>query len=132
MGTFAGYKQAVARVFNLSAPPAATLVNNVMTAATYLSTPKATNIRDFYGYVSTNDLLYQQGRFQATWQALGFTAANNDVEVQLNTATPVGLNCNSGIPSHNFSTSAPVSPNGAHNDTLPLWSEDVFKFMLLD
>ena len=118
MGTFTGYKQPVARVYNLSAPPLATLVNNVMTGATYFSTPKATDIRDFYGFVSTNDLYYKEGRFQAAWQLLGFTAANNDAEVQLNTATPIGLNYNSGIPSHNFSTSAPVSVSYTHL-TLP-------------
>ena len=68
----------------------------------------------------------------AAWSALGFTSTNNDAEVQLNTASPIGLNCNSGIPSHNFSTSALVSPGGGHTDPLNLWNEDVFKFMLID
>lgn len=103
-----------------------------MTGATYFSAPKATNIRNFYGFVSSNDLLYQQGRYQAVWQVPGFTAANNDSEVKLNTSSPVGLNCNSGTPFHNSSTSALVSPGGGHTDTLDLWNEDVFKFMLID
>ena len=132
MGTYTGYQLAVNRVFNLSAPPQATDVNNVMTAASYFADPKTTNIRNFYGLVSANDLRYQTGIFAAVWNALGFTAANSDAEVKLNTSTPVGLNCNSGTPSHNFSTSAPVSPTGGHTDTLYLWNEDVYKFMLLD
>lgn len=132
MATFAGYQHAVSRVINLSAPLQSTKVNNVMTAATYFSDPKATDIRKFYGYVSMNDLYYQQGRYSAAWNSLGFTAANNDAEVRLNTTTPIGLNCNSGIPSHNFSTGALVSPGGGHSDTLPLWNEDIFKFMLID
>ena len=132
MSTFTGYKQGVARVLSLSAPPLATLVNNVMTPATYFSGAKATDIRSFYGFVQTNDPFYTQGRFQTAWQALGFTAANNDLELKLNTTAPIGLNCNTGIASHNLSTSALVSAGGAHNDTLMLWCEDVFKFMLLD
>ena len=132
MGTFAGYQQAIDRAFNLSAPPQATPVQGVMTGATYFSGPKATNIRNFFGFVSTNDLLYKQGVFNAVWQVLGFTSANNDAEVKLNTASPIGLNCNAGTPSHNFSTSALVSPGGGHSDTLDLWNEDVFKFMLID
>ena len=132
MGTFAGYQQVVARVFNQSAPPLATPVNGVMTGASYLSGPKATNLRNFYGFVSTNDSRYQQGRYQAAWPLLGFTAANNDAQVKLNTTSPTGLNCNSGTPSHNFSTSALVSPGGGHADPLYLWNEDVFKFMLID
>lgn len=132
MGTYTGYQQIVDRAFNLSAPPQATAVNGVMTAATYFSGPKATNIRNFYGFVSVNDPRYQSGIYAAVWNALGFTAANNDAEVKLNTSTPIGLNCNSGTPSHNFSTSAPVSPDGGHADTLYLWNEDVFKFMLID
>ena len=103
-----------------------------MTPASYFSDPKATDVRSIYAFVSVNDPHYVQGRYQAVWMGLGFTAANDDFEVKLNTATPIGLNCNSGIPSHNFSTSAPVSPGGGHNDTVYIWNEDVFKFMLLD
>jgi hypothetical protein len=132
VATFAGYEYPVVRVFNLSSPPQATSVNNVMIPATYFSNVKITDIRQFYGLVSTNDLYYQQGRYSAAWSALGFTSTNNDAEVQLNTSSPTGLNCNSGIPSHNFSTSAPVSPGGGHTDPLNLWNEDVFKFMLID
>ena len=53
-------------------------------------------------------------------------------ELRLNTASPVGLNCNAGVPSHNFSTSAPVSRDGAHGDVNELWNEDVLKYMLID
>ena len=132
MGTFTGYQHLVARVFNLSAPPEATLVSKVMTPATYFGNPKATDIRNFFGLVSTYDTFYTQGNFSAAWQALGFTSTNNDAEMQLNTASPLGLSCNSGLPSHNFSTSGLVSPSGAHSDPTALWNEDVFKFMLLD
>jgi len=107
-------------------------VNGVMTGATYFSDPKATDIRTFYGFVSTNDDLYQTGVYAAVWTVLGLIQANNDDEVKLNTANPIGLNCNAGVPSHNFSTSALVSPDGGHADPLALWNEDVFKFLLLD
>jgi hypothetical protein len=132
LATFTGYKLPVARVINLSAPPLATLVGGVMTAADFFSVPPVTDIRNFYGFVDTRDQLYVVGRFQAVWKAAGFTAANNDGEVLLNTASPVGLNCNAGIPSHNFSTSAPVSRDGAHGDPNELWNEDVLKYMLID
>ena len=132
MGTFSAYKNPVARVINLSAPPEATPVNGLMTAATYFTTPRATNLRSFYGLVSTIDPYYTQGYFAAVWQALGFTAGNNDAEVKLNATTPVGLTCNSAAPSHNFSTSAPVPVANAHAEPLAIWNEDVFKFMLID
>jgi trimeric autotransporter adhesin len=133
MATFTAYQQVVARAINLSGPPQATLVNNVEVGATYFSNPMATSIRDVYGLVSVDDSLYQDGVFAAVWQVLGFTAANNDAEVKLNTSTPIGLNCNSGAPSHNFSTSAPVGPDGdGHDVPLYLWNEDIYKFMLID
>ena len=133
MSTFAAYENVVARAINLSAPPQATLVNGVEVGATYLTNTPATNIRDIYGLVSVYDDLYQQGVFSAVWQLLGFTPANNDAEVKLNTNNPIGLNCNSGTPSHNFSTSAPPGPDGnGHDATLYLWNEDIYKFMLID
>ena len=133
MGTFAGYEQSVYRVYNLSGPPQATPVNGVMTGAAYFTQMSmTTNIRSVYGLVSVNDPNYQDGDYYAVWQVLGFTAVNNDAEVKLNTATPIGLTCNSGTPSHNFSSSAMVSPDGGHADTLFLWNEDIFKFMLID
>jgi hypothetical protein len=93
----------------------------------------ATSIRNVYGLVSVDDSLYQDGVFAAVWQVLGFAPANNDAEVKLNTSTPIGLNCNSGTPSHNFSTSAPVGPDGdGHDVPLYLWNEDIYKFMLID
>ena len=132
LATYTGYKLPVARVINLSAPPLAILVGGVMTAADFFSVPPVTNIRNFYGFVHTRDQLYMIGRFQAVWTAAGFTDLNNDAELRLNTASPVGLNCNAGIPSHNFSTSAPVSRDGAHGDVNELWNEDVLKYMLID
>jgi hypothetical protein len=133
MATFTAYEQVVARAINLSGPPQATLVNNVEVGATYFSSPMATSIRNVYGLVSVDDSLYQDGVFAAVWQVLGFTPANNDAEVKLNTSTPIGLNCSSGTPSHNFSTSAPVGPDGdGHDVPLYLWNEDIYKFMLID
>jgi pimeloyl-ACP methyl ester carboxylesterase len=133
LATYAGYKLPIVRAINLSAPPLATFVGGAMRAADFFSVPPVTNIRNFYGLVHTGDQLYQQGRFQAVWDAAGFTAANNDGEVLLNTASPMGLNCNAGIPSHNFSTSAPsLSDSKPHEDTNMLWNEDVLKYMLID
>ena len=133
MSTFTAYEHVVARAINLSAPPQATPVNGVEVAATYLTNPKATDIRSIYGLVSVDDLLYEQGVYFAVWQSLGFIQANNDAEVKLNASTPIGLNCNSGIPSHNFSTSALPGPGGnGHDFTLYLWNEDIYKFMLID
>jgi len=138
MATFAAYKKVIARAINLSAPPQATLVNNVMTAATYFSSTKMTPIRDIFGLVSVNDALYNQLQgvpptsvFKAVWPALGFTSANNDAEYKLNTATPVALTCTPGT-STNFSTSASVSPGGGHADPTYIWNEDVFEYMLID
>jgi len=132
MSTFAAYKHVVARAINLSAPPQATPVNGVEVGASYFTSPKATDIRGIYGLVSVADQYYQQGIYSAVWQLLGFTEENNDAEVTLNTSTPIGLNCNSGTPSHNFSTSAPPGPAGGHNAPLYLWNEDIYKFMLID
>jgi trimeric autotransporter adhesin len=133
MSTFAAYKYVVARAINLSGPPQATMVNKIEVGADYFTNPKATDIRNIYGLVSVSDLRYQQGIYAAVWQLLGFTAANNDAEVKLNTNTPIGLNCNSGIPSHNFSTSAPPGPDGnGHVAPLYLWNEDIYKFMLIE
>ena len=133
MATSTAYEQVVARAINLSGPPQATLVNNVEVGATYFSSLMATSIRNVYGLVSVDDSLYQDGVFAAVWQVLGFTPANNDAEVKLNTSTPIGLNCSSGTPSHNFSTSAPVGPDGdGHDVPLYLWNEDIYKFMLID
>jgi len=133
MSTFAAYEHEVARAINLSAPTQATHVSGVEVGATYLTNTPATNIRNIYGLVSVYDGLYRQGVFSAVWQLLGFTPANSDAEVTLNTSTPAGLNCNSGVPSHNFSTSAPPGPDGnGHNATLYLFNEDIYKFMLID
>ncbi len=133
MATFTAYEQVVARAINLSAPPQATPVNGVEVGAAYFTGPMATDIRGIYGLVSVDDLRYQQGVYSAVWQLLGFTQANNDVEVKLNTNTPIGLNCNSGTPSHNFSTSAPPGGDGdGHDAPLFLWNEDIYKFMLID
>ncbi len=132
MATFAAYKHQMARAINLSAPPQATPVNGVEVAADYFLTDRATDIRNIYGLVSVYDQRYEQGVFQAVWQSLGFTPENNNAEVMLNTSTPIGLNCNSGIPSHNFSNSAPAEPAGGHAAPLYLWNEDIYEFMLID
>jgi hypothetical protein len=133
MSTFTAYQQVVSRAINLSAPPQATRVNGVEVGADYFTSPKATDLRDIYGLVSVYDPRYQEGIFSAAWQLLGFTPANNEGEVQLNTSTPIGLNCNSGVPSHNFSTSTPLPPGGnGHDDPLYLWYEDIYKYMLID
>jgi hypothetical protein len=133
MATFTAYQQTIARAINLSAPPTATLVNGVEVAASYLAGSKVTSVRNIYGLVSVYDGYYQRGNYSAVWQALGFTAENDDAEVKLNLSTPVGLNCNSGTPSHNFSTSAPPGPDGnGHVAPLFRWNEDVYKFMLID
>jgi hypothetical protein len=91
-----------------------------------------TSIRNFYGLVSVNDPLYPKGDYFAVWAALGFTAVNSDAEVKLDTISPIGLTCNAGTPSHSFSSGALVSPSGGHEDTLSLWNEDVYKFLLID
>jgi uncharacterized protein YjdB len=133
MSTFAAHEHGVARAINLSGPPQATLVNRVEVGADYFTSPKATDIRSIYGFVSVDDLRYQQGIYFAVWQLLGFTQVNDDAEVKLNTNNPIGLNCNSGTPSHNFSTSAPPGPDGnGHDAPLYLWNEDIYKFMLID
>jgi Bacterial Ig-like domain (group 2)/Abnormal spindle-like microcephaly-assoc'd, ASPM-SPD-2-Hydin len=132
LSTYTAYKLPIARAINISAPPLATVVGGVMTAADFFSDPPATNIRNIYGLVHTRDPLYTTGRFRAVWNAAGLTSLNNDAEVQLNTSTPVGLNCNLGTPSHNFSTSAVDGPFGPHDDTNALWNEDVLKYMLID
>jgi hypothetical protein len=146
MATFAGYKNRVVKVINLSAPPQATVVNNVQTAAAYFSglTP-ATNIRSIYGLVSTNDSHYWQlmgspptSVYQAVWQALGYNLpANHDSEENLKNSNLEidyrGISCNSGTPSHNFSSSA-LERNGGdgHDDTLRMWNEDIYVYMLLN
>jgi len=133
MATFAAYQHVIARAINLSAPPTATPVNGIEVGATYLNSHPATDIRHIYGLVSVDDGYYQSGVYSAVWQGMGFTEANNDAEMKLNTNTPIGLNCNSGTPSHNFSTSAPPGPDGnGHAATVFLWNEDIYKFMLID
>jgi hypothetical protein len=133
MSTFTAYQHTVVRAINLSAPPTATLVNGFEVGDSYLAGCKATDVRNFYVFVSVYDGYYQRGVYSAVWRALGFTAENNDLEVKLNAGTPLGLSCNSGTPSHNFSTSAPPGPDGnGHVATLFLWNEDVYKFMLID
>ena len=133
MSTFTAYQYVIARAVNLSAPPTATLVNGVEVGAAYFSGPMATDIRNIYGLVSVDDAYYSRGVYAAVWQALGFNATNNDLEVKLNTGSGTGLTCNSDAPSHNFSTSAPPGPDGnGHVATLFLWNEDVYKFMLID
>jgi hypothetical protein len=133
MSVFAAYEHLVGRAINLSSPPQATRINGIEVGADYFSNPKVSDIRNIYGLVSVYDTRYQTGIFAAVWQLLGFTPENDDAEVKLNTSVPIGLNCNSGNPSHNFSTSTPLPPGGnGHDEPLHLWYEDVYKFMLID
>ena len=129
MGSYAAYIYPVARVHMRSSPPSATLVNGQQVAATYYTQlNKVTPIQNFYGLVSVNDPRYTSGIFAAVWEALGFTASNNDEEEKLSSSSS-GINCSSGVPSHSFSTNFMVSPGGGHDDTLAPWNEDVIKFM---
>jgi hypothetical protein len=147
-----GSRKCVYRVINLSAPPQAALVgtapNQVMTAASYFTASSPmTNIRKIYGLVSVNDQHYWDLKgspatsvYQSVWQSLYYSnPASNDA---LWTLVPsnfevdfVGLNCNpdNGTPSHNFANTALVRNLGdGHDDTLQVWNEDIFTYMLLD
>jgi hypothetical protein len=140
----------IVRAINLSAPPQATQVGTTWTAATYFTSPSpwfsSTTIRYVFGLVSANDSHYTPpgtpGVFQAVWAAMGFTAANNDAEWDLNcnvnqsapcySQNPQGLSC-SGTPSNNLVNFAKVNPGGTgHDDPNYIWNQDMFEFMLLD
>jgi hypothetical protein len=149
----------ILRAINLSAPPQATLVqidnvNTQMTAASYFAGPppwfSSTTIRSVFGLVSANDDHYKSAKgtinptsvFQAVWTAMGFTAAYNDAEwdlncthsmnIQCHVQTLQGLNC-LGTPSNNLVNFAAVKQGGdGHDDTLEIWNQDLYEFMLLD
>jgi hypothetical protein len=132
----------IARAINWSAPPQATQVNGTWEAAAYLSGWfPGTTIRSIFGLVSANDFRYSPpgtpGTFQTVWAAMGFTPGppNYDGELDLNVSGNLqGLNCNVGTPSNNFVNFAPANPysGDGHNDTLYLWNQDIYEFMLLD
>jgi hypothetical protein len=145
MATFTAYKQSVARAVNISGPPQATPcttalyadcpMDGVEVGAPYLNGfitgQSATELRRIYGLVSVNDARYIQGVYFAVWSAIGFDAAHDDVEEKLDLpGATVGIDCNAGTPSHNFSSSAPTARGTGHDDTLYPWFEDVYKFML--
>jgi Putative Ig domain len=131
MATFTAYKQQVSRAINISGPPQATMVNGVEVGAPYLAGARMTDIRSIYGFVSVNDFRYIEGVYAAVWVVLGFTTANHDGEEKLDLPNAsIGINCNSGVPSHNFSSSAPTARGTGHDDTLYPWFEDIYKFML--
>jgi len=131
MATFTAYNHAVLRAINVSGPPQATPVDGVEQGAPYLAGARQTGLSGIYAFVSVNDTRYIQGVYAAVWQQLGFTAANNDAEEKLDLpGATVGMNCNVGVPSHNFSSSAPTARGTGHDDTLYPWFEDIYEFML--
>jgi hypothetical protein len=163
MSTFADYYFAtssppsfVDRVVNLSAPPAAAAVSDVVVPASYLSSIPVGIIPSINGLVSANDSHYCVGDkgldnasiYQANWVAMGFTAANHDGEYDLNynSANPVFCTTSPTVPpnsqssfssgstSHNFVDWAPINQPGntGHTDPLFIWNEDVYEFMLID
>ncbi len=141
MSMFTAYNEPIKRAIALSGATQADAVNDIMTAASYLSGTPKNGIRSIYGLVSQHDTTRYDtlppnntSVFQAVWTAMGFTSANDDAEYKLNVSGDLlPLNCNSGTPSNNLSTDALVNPSGTgHDDPLYLWNEDVYKFMLLD
>ena len=87
---------------------------------------------------------------QTIWPLMGFDAANNDAEVDLNcnTNNPKYPNYCASLknpvpylgqtPSHNFVNWAiamdytDTPPTGGHGDTLLMWNEDIYEYMLLN
>ena len=222
MATFADYYLAsqqsvyVARVINLSAPPAAAAVGSTMVTPSYISPPPvgygppAKGIRNIYGLVSPNDLTHYCAEvggvplllsvYQAVWDAIGFTSANDDAELDLNfnvnnyafsahyqypnspyasynpqyfeyfpqpctnvkditnppgtksfkisvygeptspyPSNPQSSLSSTGMPSHNIvswaAVNSGVTSNAAgagHADTLDMWNEDIYEYMLLE
>jgi hypothetical protein len=146
------------RVFNLSAPPSAAAVGNTVVPASYLSSMPSTIIRSIYGLVSANDPHYCVGNngnqnasvYQAVWSAMGFTSANNDTEYDLNFNASNPAPCPNSSPntpphphaalacstseSHNVVNWAPVNEPGktGHTDTLAIWNEDIYEYMLIN
>ncbi len=148
------------RAINWSAPPQATVANNRMTAATYLKGWfPGTSIRSVFGLVSANDDHYQtlQGAnalsvYQAVWNTMGFTpgspAYDGQADLNCTTATnslcnvPIsagvqGLSCTgTPVPSNNIVNFAAVNPYSnppdGHPDTIYIWNQDIYEYMLLD
>jgi hypothetical protein len=173
MATFAAYIYPVQRVVNLSAPLPATnvMVNGVRepVAASYFGDlPQPANFRSIYGLVSASDNIkgvngtvhyaptYSYSMtysvLQRVWDVMGFNAANNDAEVDLNCDVssvsysgycinnPLpALDCTSATSSHNFVdwglANDYLNSNGPHNghaDTLYQWNEEIYEYMLID
>ena len=153
MSTFAAYEDPVSRVINLSAPPQATTVNNVMKAATYFtqlgSGHPIKGVQSVFGLVSTNDSSHYDppnvspptvSVYEAVWQALGYNLTyQSDYDVVLSYQDiphPVkqALVCNPNDEplAYNFAIDTPVSPGGGHVDPTYIWNEDIYIYMLLD
>ncbi len=141
MATFAADHYHINRAINLSAPAQATVVNNVMTPASYFTDfytgTSATNVRSIFGLVSQRDSHYNEnpgpGVFQAIWQAIGYTIpTDDDAEWKLNVPGRLQPLVCSPTASNNFSTDATVSPGGGHADPTYIWNEDIFEYMLID
>jgi hypothetical protein len=173
MATFADYIYPVQRVVNLSAPLPATnvMVNGVtqpVAASYFADLPQPANFQSIYGLVSANDdvkgvngtihysppysysMAYSV--LQTVWGVMGFNAANNDEEVELNcdvssvsysgycinNSLPP-LDCTSATRSHNFVNWGlaidylnPNGPKNGHADTLYPWNEEIYEYMLID
>lgn len=173
MATFAAYIYPVQRVVNLSAPLPATnvTINGVrqpVAASYFTDLPQPANFRSIYGLVSANDYIkgvngtihyappYSYSMtysvLQTVWGGMGFNAANNDAEVDLNcNVSSVSysghcinnplppLDCTSASASHNFVNWAlandylnPYGPHNGHADPIYQWSEEVYEYMLID
>lgn len=146
MATFAAYENKVSRVINLSAPPQATVVNKVMTPASYFAESNTSGIQSIFGLVSANDTAHYVAPsgtvsvYEAVWQAMGYSYTYEDdydvVLFYLDAPHPVhdGLICNPNDEqlANNFAIDTPASPGGGHNDPRYIWNEDIYVYMLLD
>ena len=88
---FTAYNEPIKRAIALSGATQADAVNDIMTAASYLSGTPKNGIRSIYGLVSQHDTTRYDtlppnntSVFQAVWTAMGFTSANDDAEYKLN------------------------------------------------
>jgi hypothetical protein len=173
MATFADYIYPVRRVINVSAPLPATniMANGVgqpVAASYFTDLPRPRNFRSIYGLVSANDDIkgvngtihyappysysMAYSALQTVWGVMGFNAAHNDKEVDLNCDVssvsysgycinnPLPpLDCTSSTRSHNFVNWAlandylnPLGPHNGHADTIYQWNEEIYEYMLID
>jgi len=145
------------RAINLSAPPSADPVSTTVIAAGYLNSMPTSLLPSIFGLISANDPHYCIGGtaakpfnasdYQAVWTAMGFTSANGEGESDFNYSASNPQPCPTNGPNvppnpqstlktahHNLVNWAPVNePGGAgHTDTLFLWNEDFYEFMLIE